>query len=629
MAALDAVIITVSYAAALSVRFLDAGGVPPTNWWGGLAVSLPAIVAVHLSMNLIFGTYGHVWEFASVEEGLRIVAASMTSALGLLAGLLAYRGPLGGEGLVPISALVLGAFISLSLMGMVRFWSRMFSYRRIGSPVAGQRPQRTLIVGTGGPAANLARYHTHTGGGMDVIGFVEPNGGGSQRRLAGLPVVGTVSEVASLIERHDIDQVVIAAKDPDGLGRQLIDSCTSNPVRFRILPDIESMLASTDGIRDVRDLELTDLLPRQTVKTDLDAVAGLLAGKRIMVTGGGGSIGSEIVRQILRFDPEVVLAVDHDETLLHEAALRWQVDAEAPFELLVGDIRDWHRMERLFERHRPEIVFHAAALKHVPLQQENPEEAFKTNVLGTQVLLDAAREHGVEHFVLISTDKAVEPSSVMGATKRMAEMILQARAAQSESCTYSAVRFGNVLGSRGSVVPTFKQQIQAGGPVTVTHPAMERYFMTVDEAVQLVLQAAALADRGEIFVLDMGQPVKILDLANRMIRLQGLVPGRDIEVQLGRPRPGEKLSETLAGVPLTPSAHRKVMKARPGFPGAATLHDAVELLHRLADEGDADGVRETLLAMAKEEWSDSEVVDLTGDTARVVPFRRRTSTEAR
>jgi FlaA1/EpsC-like NDP-sugar epimerase len=412
--------------------------------------------------------------------------------------------------------------------------------------------------------------------------------------LAGLQVFGHVGEVAELAKRLDIDQVIIATEDAGRLSRRVVDLCMDIDVRLRIVPNIDSLLGDSET-EDMRDLKLTDLLPRQQVHTDLGAVEHLIAERVVLVTGAGGSIGSELVRQILSFGPAKVVALDHDETLLHEASL---ASNDARLVTVLADVRDKQRLRAVFEKHRPQLVFHAAAHKHVPMLEECPSEAAKTNVIGTEMLIDAARLVGTEHLVVISTDKAVDPSSVMGASKRVAEMLVQAGADSGDETRMCAVRFGNVLGSRGSVVPTFSRQIQAGGPVTVSHPDMERYFMTVAEAVELVLQAVVLSNGGEVFVLDMGRPVRILDLANRMIRLAGLVPGKDIVIDITGQRPGERLAERLSIDPLEQTGHEKVMVAQPSYPGQANLVVGLDRLRQSLEDGDESKIREQLLEMA-------------------------------
>jgi FlaA1/EpsC-like NDP-sugar epimerase len=421
-------------------------------------------------------------------------------------------------------------------------------------------------------------------------------------------VLGHIDDVADIVKRLDIDQVIIATEDAGSLSRRIVDLCMEIDVRLRIVPNMDSLLDDSKS-EDMRDLSLIDLLPREQVQTDLGAVERLIADRVVLVTGAGGSIGSELVRQILSFGPRNLVALDRDETLLHEASSA-SVNPSLITEL--ADIRDEARIQAIFRKHRPDLVFHAAAHKHVPILETYPSEAVKTNVVGTNIVIAAAHAADVDRLVLISTDKAVDPSSVMGASKRVAEMMIQAGAEEAQGPRMCVVRFGNVLGSRGSVVPTFSRQIKAGGPVTVSDPEMERYFMTVTEAVELVLQASVLSDGGEVFVLDMGQPVRILDLAHRMIRLAGLVPGKDVEIVITGRRPGEKSTEILSINPLEPTAHEKVLVAQPAHPGAQSLADGVEHLRRLLVDGDEVEIHRQLLEMASTHWSGVEI-DLRGD----------------
>jgi FlaA1/EpsC-like NDP-sugar epimerase len=429
-----------------------------------------------------------------------------------------------------------------------------------------------------------------------VIGFVAGPGAdlGQERLLADLPVLGCFKDLAEIVASHSVDQVVVASADAETV-RAVVDACIDVPVRLKILPAVEEMMNHRTASVDIRDINLEDLLPREEIATDMSSVAALIEGKRVVVTGGGGSIGSELVKQVLQYVPAGVWALDRDETLLHESMLEWGSGANA----VLADIRDAENLIRVFERIRPEIVFHAAALKHVPVLEHHPEEAVLTNVVGTRNVIEAGSRVGMERFVLISTDKAVEPTSVMGATKRVAELLIKAGNSRLDGCRYTAVRFGNVLGSRGSVIPTFVSQIRAGGPVTVTDPDMTRYFMTVDEAVQLVLQSAALARDSEVFLLDMGEPVRIEHLARRLIRLAGLIPDVDIEVEFTGIRPGEKLTEELAVGPVNTTAHPKIFEVPLSHPGAATLADAVSALEVAAESGDTGAIVKLLSALAE------------------------------
>ncbi|HKY48014.1 MAG TPA: polysaccharide biosynthesis protein, partial [Acidimicrobiia bacterium] len=519
-AVIDSFLIVLAYTAAMALRFVESSAGIPQRWLHGFLTMLPVILAIHLVCNIVFGAYGHVWEHASVAEALRMVGATLTAG-GIIIGIVLVGRELVEQwGLVPVGVVAMGSMLTVAGMGAVRFRSRMFSFKRSGGAPA---PQNTLVVGTGRMAADVAR-HLSPAGSTQVAGFVSIDGH-QKRLLAGRPVLGTLEEIDHLVRVNDIDQIVVAGTHSDETMRELVDRCLHVDVRLRIVPDIVTALNGNGTSRDIRDLELRDLLPRPQVATDLAGAAEILADRRVLVTGAGGSIGSVIVRQALGFGAAQVVALDHDETHLFDSGISWSPHEDrVVFQLC--DIRDREALERIFVTHRPEVVFHAAAHKHVPMLELSADEAVKTNVLGTQHLLEAARFVGSERFILISTDKAVRPTSVMGASKRVAEMLVQAEAIRTPACRFSSVRFGNVLGSRGSVVPTFLRQIQRGGPVTVTDPEMVRYFMTVDEAVELVLQAAALTENGETFVLDMGEPIKIIDLAHRLIRLAGLVPGR-------------------------------------------------------------------------------------------------------
>ena len=485
-AVIDAFLISLAYLAALELRFIDSSGVPPA-FFSSLMVVLPVVILVHVIFSVALGTYGHVWEYASIAEAKQIAIASLLATATNLVILLTVRRLFDMTGPVPISTVVLGGLLGLFGMGMVRFRSRLFSYRRQHGE---DGPDRTLVVGTGRPAADFARFAAHSEQPTEVIGFVTIAGEAGVKRLAGLPVVGSLAGLTDLIEHHRITHVVVTSGG-SLLARRVLDACMHVDVALRIIPEIEDILTGESRTADVRDLEIKDLLPRPMVSTNLEPVSRLVAGRRVLVTGAGGSIGSEMVRQLLSFSAAAVYALDRDESALHEAMLDWSdVGTTRPEEVLC-DIRDADRVRRVFEQTKPEIVFHAAALKHVPILQDHPDEAVKTNVLGTANVMAAGRANGMRRFVLISTDKAVAPSSIMGATKRVAEMLVQSANARRDECKYSSVRFGNVLGSRGSVVPTFISQIQKGGPLTLTDPDMTRYFMTINEAVHLVLQASA------------------------------------------------------------------------------------------------------------------------------------------
>lgn len=575
-AVVDLFVVASAYGLALTIRMLDRVVDPrlenPSTFFRNLAWALPIIMLVHLIYNVWAGAYGHVWEHASTAEAFRVAVANIAaSATLLLISFAAREFTDSTPVVVPYSVIVLGGLLSLFGMGLVRFRSRLFSFRRAldGPPI--------LVVGSSREAASFARQASSLPGGGHVVGFVADDELSlkSGRKLAGLPILGTIDQIGELAQRFSADQVVVMGNDPSRT-RAVVDRCLDTDVRLRIIPEAEDVLSNRSLTLDVRDIGVEDILVRPPVQTDLDAARNLIRGRRVLVTGAGGSIGSEIVRQILAFEPDHVWALDRDETLLHEASLQWV----GPITNILCDVRDPIKLVRSMEMIRPELVFHAAALKHVPMLESEPEEAVLTNVVGTRNVIEAGSRVGMRHFILISTDKAVNPSSVMGASKRIAELMTQAGNDRRDGCIYTAVRFGNVLGSRGSVVPTFVEQIKLGGPVTVTDPNMTRYFMTVDEAVQLVLHAAALSVESEVFLLDMGEPVRIVDLAKRMIRLGGLRPERDIEIAYTGKRPGEKLTETLAVGPLMATSHPKILEVK--FEGMKT-HTVFELVAALED----------------------------------------------
>ncbi len=598
-AVVDVFVVVGSYTVALGVRSLDPLVTDLRPFWSDLFIAMPVIVLLHVASNVIAGTYGHVWEHASVSEAARIAVANVVAGSVILALALWARVSIGV--LVPYLVVVVGASFSLFGMGLVRFRSRLFSFRK--HPGA----SRVVILGDGREAALFARRSFFVEGGGDVIGFISDHGdqGATVRRLAGLPVLGGRDQIARIVEEYAVDEIVVIGNDP-ARSRAVVDSCLSVNVRLRIAPLAAEVLLDSHAPLDVRDIRVEDLLARSEVETDLSPVAKLIEGRRVLITGAGGSIGSEAVSQVFKFDPAEVIVLDRDETLLHDASLRWSGTPT----VVLGDIREAAALLRTFGRYRPEVVIHAAALKHVPVLENHPAEAVLTNVVGTRNVIEAGSRNGMEHFVLISTDKAVDPASIMGATKRVAEMLVESGAQRRDGCIYTAVRFGNVLGSRGSVIPTFIKQIQAGGPLTVTHSEMMRYFMTVDEAVQLVLQAAALADGSEIFLLDMGEPVRIEAMGRRLIRLAGLTPDHDIEIHYTGVRPGEKLLEVLADGPVKETGNPKISEVRHAHtPLGSSLIRAIGELEDAAIAGDGQRVVTQLKRLSEGHLESAESVE--------------------
>jgi len=615
LAVLDAVLFAVAFVIVLVMRF---DGTVPQDMWAKVVAWIPFAVAVGVSCVWAFGLYGRVWRHASADEARGLLGASV-AIVSILTGVELIRGDR-----VPWSVVILGTGLGMFLLGAARFQSRLFSFRRRS---AGREGMRVIVIGAkDAGAALIAEMQKSPGAGLVPVAVIDPDPAVHGRLVLGVPVGGGLEDLPRVAETTGAHQAVLAMTSTTSeLVRAVAESAERAGIALKIVGGIAGRMRGEAGIRSIRDLRIDDLIGREQVETDLEAVRAMLAGRRVMVTGAGGSIGSEIVRQVAACAPEALVALDHDESHLHDAA----ATVAFPVVQLLADIRDRVAIDRAFDGHRPEVVFHAAAHKHVPLLEDHPSEAVLTNVAGTQHLLDAARRVGVERFVFISTDKAVEPSSVMGATKRLGEHLVLGEAP--EGALHAAVRFGNVVGSRGSVVPTFMRQIEEGGPVTVTDPRMTRYFMSIPEAVQLVLQAATLADGGDLFVLDMGEPIRILDLAERMIRLAGMQVGTDIEVRVTGMRPGEKLVEELlaADEPAIPTVHPAVSRIAPNTAPASSLRAAVRGLTALATEQRDDDVRRLLFdATQSGLGADGRVIELHEPARTVAPRADRVTSDA-
>ena len=585
LAMLDAAVVVPAYLVPLVLRF--NGAVPSKNWrdfW----ILLPAIALIHLLNNYLFGLYGQMWRYAGVQEARRVVLSGITSLV-LVFGLVLLVGRASHP--LPLSVAVLGSAAAMMVFGAIRFQSRLFGFRRRSVEQGGGT--RVLLMGAGDAGAQvLTDIHRNPELGLQVVGLVDDDPRNLGRALHGATVLGGRSSIPALARQLGADQLLMAIPSATSdVIRDVATLCEEARVSLRVLPSVRQHVDARVTARDLRDLRIEDLLGRRQVETDLAAVRQLLRGKRVLITGAGGSIGAEIARQVSNFDPANLALMDNDETHLHDLLVT--LDGARTSSIL-ADVRDRERMLEVFREHQPQVVFHAAAHKHVPILEDHPQEALLTNVLGTANVVEAAAAVHTERFVLISTDKAVRPTSVMGGSKRIAEDIV--RGLSGKGTILCVVRFGNVLGSRGSVVPTFLNQIAAGGPVTVTDPAMTRYFMSVQEAVQLVLQASALARGGEVFTLEMGEAVNILDLANNLIRLSGRVPGRDIDVQVIGARPGEKSHEELVDddeAPL-PADHPGIVVAMPPRPDPAALRRSLREMEALAGDGRRDELAEVM-----------------------------------
>jgi FlaA1/EpsC-like NDP-sugar epimerase len=503
-----------------------------------------------------FGLYRGIWRFASIPDLVRILKAVLVGTIAI-AGMIFTL----SLGQVPRTVLFLyPIFLTLGLTGprVLYRWFRDH-HLRINARVG----RRALIVGAGKPADFLVRdLIDHDA--YQAVGILDDARNKWGHELHGVRILGGLDQLGRWIEKLDVDAVLVAIPSAQPrMMRHVVDTCAEFKVDCVTLPSLRELADGQVSVSRLRPVRLEDLLGRPEICPSDDQLQELLAGKRILVTGAGGSIGSELVRQVAGYSPIHMVLLDQGELNLFNIE-REMAEREVcpPYSALLGDVRDEHRMRRVFEQYRPEIVMHAAAYKHVPLMESNPDEGIRTNVYGTRLMADLAVEYGAERFVLVSTDKAVNPTNVMGATKRVAELYCQGLSAVSATA-FITTRFGNVLGSAGSVVPMFRQQIEQGGPVTVTHPEITRYFMTIPEAVRLILQATAMGEGGEIFVLDMGEPVRILDLAREMIRLSGFEPGKDIAIRFVGLRPGEKLHEELfhGKEDLVGTNHPKILRA--------------------------------------------------------------------
>ncbi|MBT2216486.1 polysaccharide biosynthesis protein [Virgibacillus dakarensis] len=506
-----------------------------------LIISAVALLLFHHLFASVYKLYNKVWAYASVGELIAIVKAITFSIIS--AGIVQY---LVNDFHLYRRALIVTWLLHIILIGGSRFMWRIFRDRYIATNI---NKKRTLIVGAGSAGAMIARQlkNDQHNAELQPIAFVDDDLSKQKMQVYSIPVVGVVKDIQRVVEEMAIDHIVIAIPSlHNGALEKIVVECNKTKAKVQMIPKIEDLMTGKVSVSHLKNVEVEDLLGRKPVKLDIDAISGYVTGNTVMVTGAGGSIGSEICRQLMRFTPDKILLVGHGEFSIYSIDMELkQKYHETGTEIVpvIGDVQDRKRIFEIVEQHRPAIMYHAAAHKHVPLMEYNPHEAVKNNIIGTKNVAEAADTFGVETFVMVSTDKAVKPTNVMGATKRLAEMVVQDMAQRSKT-KFVAVRFGNVLGSRGSVIPLFKKQIELGGPVTVTDPEMTRYFMTIPEASRLVIQAGTLANGGEIFVLDMGEPVKIVDLARNLIKLSGYTE-KEIPIEFTGKRPGEKMYEEL------------------------------------------------------------------------------------
>lgn len=570
----------------------------------------PLLLLIRLPTFYFFGLYRRLWRYASVNE---LVAILEAVALGFIIVAVAVLILLVPSGLVPFfprSVILLEGMLTLLLVGGIRFSFRLsqnVQTRQQAVIFGGEHRtsrKRVLIFGAGDAGAMIVReMQANPALGLEPIAFLDDDSAKKGLRIHNVPVLGDRSALVEAKQSHAIDAVIIAMPTAPGRTiREIAGLCHQAELPVKTMPGLYEILGGTVKVSTIREVELEDLLRREPVRIDLEQVGQYLRDARILVTGAGGSIGSELCRQIARFQPSRLILFELSEHNLYqihrELAARF---SSLEVAAVTGDVRDENKVDWVFAEHKPQTIFHAAAYKHVPLMESNVDELVANNVFGTLNTINASLRYEAKRFVLISTDKAVNPRSVMGASKRVAELLVQ-NAAQQKATVVVAVRFGNVLGSSGSVVPLFKEQIAAGGPVTVTHPEMRRYFMTIPEAASLIIQAAALGQGGETFVLDMGDLVKINDLASDLIRLSGFEPGRDIEIVYTGSRPGEKLREELftAREQRGATTHQQIFVAQGNGCDGEKLHQALGELEALVKQRDLRGIRAKLIEMIPE-----------------------------
>jgi FlaA1/EpsC-like NDP-sugar epimerase len=609
--AADAALVALAYFLAFQLRFLDEPQGLPHRYEVLFAQSVGFVVVGKLIVFAAFGLYQKWWRYVSGRDFLLIFRA-VAVASAILVVVFAVAKPFAHT--LPRSVEVTDFVLTMLLIAGARLAVRLIVER----PSRGTRVPKheVLVIGAGSGGQMVVReLQLNPNLGATAIGFVDDDPRKRGMRMLGLKVLGSTKEIARILDETEPDEVVIAIPSAPGqLRGQVVAACRGREIRVRTLPTVFELLRGGVQLnKQLREVQVEDVLGREPIVVELDRVGAYLRDRIVLVTGAGGSIGSELCRQIARVDPRLLVMLDHAEDNLFEidremVELRHFTNVES----VLADCKEPHRMLEVMQRFKPSVVFHAAAYKHVPLMEANPLEAVRNNAIATRVTAETAAASEVERFVLISTDKAVNPKTVMGASKAMAEFIVESAGNKHPGTRFASVRFGNVLASSGSVVPIFRNQIERGGPVTVTHPEMTRYFMTIPEAVQLVIRAGDIgAGKGEVFVLDMGEPVRILDLAHNMIRLAGYEPEQDIAVEFTQPRPGEKLHEELFGTveKLQPTAAKRINRAVRDLPlDSAWVDSTLNSLEHLVMAGDEANLAERVVELIASPGGDAATV---------------------
>ncbi len=607
----DALLVGIAFYGAFLLRFDD--GIPD-RYQDLLQTLIPFVIVGKIIVFALFTMYQKWWRYTDAHDFRRIIQAVVLSSLILLTSVWLAK-PQGID--LPRGIVALDFLLTLLVIGGSRFFVRTI----VEKPLRGYRlpsGREILIIGAGDGGQLVAREMLRNPElGEAPIGFVDDDPRKSGARMLGLKVLGRTSELPRILEETEPDEVIIAIPSAPGTLREaVVGACRERDIPVKTLPTVFELLrGDVNLVRQLREVQVEDILGRDPVVMQLDRVGAYLAGAVVMVTGAGGSIGSELCRQIARVRPRKIILVDHAEDNLFN--IRRELEEDRHFgsiEAVLGDCKELPRMQEIFESFKPEVVFHAAAYKHVALMQENPVEAIRNNAIATRTVSELAGQHGVRRFVLVSTDKAVKPATTMGASKALAEWAIESAQARHDGTTYCSVRFGNVLGSSGSVVPIFRRQIASGGPVTVTHAEMSRYFMTIPEAVQLIIRAGDLGHGGEVFVLEMGEPVKIIDLARNMITLAGLEPDVDIPIVVTAPSQGEKLHEDLFNPDERPqpTPAEKIVRAERESMNPARVEEIFDEVERLITIGKPQSLAD-LVQVAAGFTIESAPADLLGE----------------
>lgn len=601
---IESLLVILSFFLAFISRF-DAGfAYSEPRYFQIFIATLPAVILLRLLSYWYFDLFKGLWRYVSVKDLTNIIKASFAGTV--LFTLYVYV--IANERDLPRSIPLIDFAYNILLFSGIRMAVRLYRERgaTLHTGLEVKDGQNVIIVGAGDAGEMIVREMMKNPRlGYHPVGFVDDDRRKHKKTIHGYPVLGKTEDVAALVKEYGVNEILIAIPSATGkeIGR-IVEFCKRADVRFKTLPYVSDLIGGRVDIAQIREVDIEDLLGRESVDLDLALIGSELRGRVLMITGAAGSIGSELVRQTARFAPDKIILFERAENdLFHLQNELSKGKWNTSFISIVGDVRDGDSVSACMKKYRPNHVFHAAAYKHVPMMELNPVAAVKNNIQGTRVMADMAVRFGVEKFVLISTDKAVRPTNIMGTTKRVAEMIIQAKNQSDESRTsFIAVRFGNVLGSNGSVIPHFKKQIAEGGPVTVTHPEITRYFMTIPEAVQLVIQAGAMGKGMELFLLDMGEPVKITHLAENLIRLSGMVPGKDVEIVYTGLRPGEKMYEELLieGENVKETRHEKIKVIEGEHVDTELLSSLLDKLENAAKEGNIPEIKSLLKAAVPE-----------------------------